>query len=136
MTDLPHQELTIEQPSVDAAIRRLTAALNELEAVVERRQENDRGQDNLAARIQALGADRSRLADELDISVSRARSLEDANRHVSPARSEDVLWHRLVVLGAEGSRIQEILETLRTLRNSGARWKCTRHARGGTSSWA
>ena len=83
MTDLPHQELTVEQPSVDAAIRRLTAALNELEAVVERRQENDRGQDNLAARIQALGVDRSRLADELDISISRSRSLEDANRHIA-----------------------------------------------------
>ena len=53
------------------------------EAVVERRQENDRGQDNLAARIQALGADRSRLADELDISISRSRSLEDANRHIA-----------------------------------------------------
>jgi hypothetical protein len=83
MTDLPVQELTIEQPSIDAAIRRLTAALNELEAVVERRQENDRGQDNLAARIQALGTDRSRLADELDVSISRARSLEDANRSIA-----------------------------------------------------
>ena len=83
MTDLPVQELTIEQPSIDAAIRRLTAALNELEAVVERRQENDRGQDSLAARIQALGADRSRLADELDMSISRSRSLEDANRDIA-----------------------------------------------------
>lgn len=83
MTDLPLEGLTIEQPSIDAAIRRLTSALNELEAVVERRQENDRGQDSLAARIQALGADRSRLADELDMSMSRSRSLEDANRNIA-----------------------------------------------------
>lgn len=83
MTDLPLEGLTIEQPSIDAAIRRLTSALNELEAVVERRQENDRGQDNLAARIQALGTDRSRLADELDMSMSRARTLEDANRNIA-----------------------------------------------------
>lgn len=83
MTDLPLQELTVEQPSIDAAIHRLTSALNELEAVVERRQEHDRGQDNLAARIQALGVDRSRLADELDMSVSRARALEDVNRSIA-----------------------------------------------------
>jgi predicted transcriptional regulator len=83
VTDLPLEGLTIEQPSIDAAIRRLTSALNELEAVVERRQENDRGQDNLAARIQALGTDRSRLADELDMSMSRSRSLEDANRNIA-----------------------------------------------------
>jgi predicted transcriptional regulator len=83
VTDLPLEGLTIEQPSIDAAIRRLTSALNELEAVVERRQENDRGQDNLAARIQALGTDRSRLADELDMSMSRARTLEDANRNIA-----------------------------------------------------
>jgi hypothetical protein len=83
VTDLPLEGLTIEQPSIDAAIRRLTSALNELEAVVERRQENDRGQDSLAARIQALGVDRSRLADELDMSMSRSRSLEDANRNIA-----------------------------------------------------
>lgn len=83
MTDLSLDELTVEQPSIDAAVRRLTAALNELEAVVERRQDHDRGQDNLAARIQALGTDRSRLADELDMSMSRARTLEDANRSIA-----------------------------------------------------
>jgi chromosome segregation ATPase len=83
VTDLPLEGLAVEQPSIDAALHRLTAALNELEAVVERRQENDRGQDNLAARIQALGADRSRLADELDHSLSRSRTLEDANRSIA-----------------------------------------------------
>lgn len=83
MTDLPGEESTVDQPSIEAAVRRLIAALNELEAVVERRQENDRSQDNLAARIQALGVDRSRLADELDSSIARSRSLEDANRNIA-----------------------------------------------------
>ena len=83
MTDLPGEETTAGQPSIEAAVRRLIAALNELEAVVERRQENDRSQDNLAARIQALGVDRSRLADELDSSMARSRSLEDTNRNIA-----------------------------------------------------
>ena len=83
MTDLPLTQAAIEQPGIEAAIRRLNAALGELEAVVERRQEHDRSQDNLAARIQSLGADRSRLADELDHSLSRSRTLEDANRNIA-----------------------------------------------------
>lgn len=83
MTDLPEHETTAGQPPIEAAVRHLIAALNELEAVVERRQENDRGQDNLAARIQSLGVDRSRLADELDSSLARSRSLEDANRNIA-----------------------------------------------------
>jgi predicted transcriptional regulator len=83
VTDLPVEELAIEQPSIEAAIRRLSTALGDLEAVVERRQEHDRSQDNLAARIQALGADRSRLADELDHTLSRSRSLEDTNRNIA-----------------------------------------------------
>lgn len=83
MTDLPLQDIAVEQPPIEAALRRLNTALDELQAVVERRQEHDRSQDNLAARIQALGADRSRLADELDHSLSRSRTLEDANRNIA-----------------------------------------------------
>jgi chromosome segregation ATPase len=83
MTDLPLEEIAIEQPSIETALRRLVMAIDELEAVVDRRQEHDRSQDNLAARIQSLGVDRSRLADELDSSLSRSRSLEDANRNIA-----------------------------------------------------
>ena len=101
MTDLPHQELTVEQPSVDAAIRRLTAALNELEAVVERRQENDRGQDNLAARIQALGVDRSRLAQELDNSLVKTRRLERTNREIAERLDAAIGSIRTVLDGGE-----------------------------------
>jgi hypothetical protein len=74
-----------EQPSadVDAATRRLMSALDGLERAVERRREADRDEDELATRIQALGADRSRLADELDGSLVKSRKLERANREIA-----------------------------------------------------
>ena len=68
---------------VDAATRRLTAALDALESAVERRREADRDENELASRIQALGADRSRLADELDGSLVKSRRLERANREIA-----------------------------------------------------
>jgi len=49
----------------------------------ERRHEADRDENELASRIQALGADRSRLADELDGSLVKSRRLERANREIA-----------------------------------------------------
>ena len=40
-------------------------------------------QNELASRIQALGADRSRLADELDGSLVKTRRLERTNREIA-----------------------------------------------------
>jgi len=68
---------------IDAATRRLMAALDALESAVERRHEADRDENELASRIQALGADRSRLADELDGSLVKSRRLERANREIA-----------------------------------------------------
>ena len=68
---------------IDAATRRLMAALDALERAVERRREADRDEDELAARIQALGADRSRLADELDGTLVKSRRLERNNREIA-----------------------------------------------------
>ncbi len=59
------------------------AALEALESAAERRSEADRDEDELASRIQALGADRSRLADELDGSLVRSRKLERVNREIA-----------------------------------------------------
>jgi hypothetical protein len=70
-------------PDVEAATRRLMAALDALESAVERRREADRDENELAIRIQALGADRSRLADELDGSLVKSRRLERANREIA-----------------------------------------------------
>ena len=68
---------------IEAATRRLAAALDALESAVERRREYDRGGDQLAARIQALGVDRSRLANELDGTLVRSRELERTNREIA-----------------------------------------------------
>jgi uncharacterized protein DUF4164 len=68
---------------IEAATRRLMIALEALESAVERRREADRDENELAARIQALGADRSRLADELDGSLVKSRRLERTNREIA-----------------------------------------------------
>jgi predicted RNase H-like nuclease (RuvC/YqgF family) len=70
-------------PDIEAATRRLMTALEALESAVERRREADRDENELAARIQALGADRSRLADELDGSLVKSRRLERTNREIA-----------------------------------------------------
>ena len=58
------------------------AALDALESAVERRREADRDENELATRIQALGAARSRLADELDTALVKSRRLERANQEI------------------------------------------------------
>jgi hypothetical protein len=71
------------QVDIDAATRRLMLALDALEAAAERRRDADRDENELASRIQALGADRSRLADELDGSLVKTRRLERTNREIA-----------------------------------------------------
>jgi Domain of unknown function (DUF4164) len=68
--------------AIDAATKRLALALDALEAALERRREGDRGEQTLAAQLQALGADRSRLAADLDAQAARARALETTNREI------------------------------------------------------
>jgi hypothetical protein len=71
-----------EIDSIEAASRRLTLALDALEAAVERRREAARVEDSLTTQIHTLGDDRSRLAGDLDQAVARTRALESANREV------------------------------------------------------
>ena len=68
---------------LEAATRRLMAALDALESAAERRRDSDRDENELASRIQALGVDRSRLAQELDNSLVKSRKLERANREIA-----------------------------------------------------
>ena len=72
-----------EQHAIEAASRRLALALDALAAAVERRRAADTGEATVTAQLHALGADRSRLASELDEVSGRARSLEDVNREVA-----------------------------------------------------
>jgi chromosome segregation ATPase len=72
-----------ETDSIETANRRLALALDALEAAAERRQETDRSEEALATQIHALGADRARLASELDQASARSRGLEAASREVA-----------------------------------------------------
>jgi hypothetical protein len=72
-----------EIDSIEAASRRLTLALDALEAAVERRAEAARIEDSLATQIHALDDDRARLAGELDQAVAHSRLLETTNREVA-----------------------------------------------------
>lgn len=72
-----------DQSMIDAATRRLALALDALDAALDRRLEADRGGATLSTQFHALGADRSRLASELDAEVARSRKLETANREIA-----------------------------------------------------
>lgn len=88
--------------TIDAASRRLTQALDALEAAVERRCEADRSEAALAAQVQALGDDRARLAGDLDAASARAKRLETANRDV--ARRIDVTMQSIRDAIEDGDR--------------------------------
>lgn len=92
---------------LEAATRRLMSALDALESAVERRREADRDEDELASRIQALGADRSRLADELDGSLVKSRRLERANREIAEKLDAAIDTIRSVLEGGEGDEAEE-----------------------------
>ena len=77
------------------------AALDALESAVERRRDADRDEDELATRIQALGTDRSRLADELDVSLVKTRRLERANRELGDRLDAAIAAIREVLGGGE-----------------------------------
>ncbi len=69
--------------AIDAAARRLTQALDALQAAVIRKREAESGGDGVAAQLHALGTDRARLAGELDAVAAHARKLEEVNREVA-----------------------------------------------------
>jgi hypothetical protein len=69
--------------AIETATKRLAAALDSLEAALERRREADGRDATLSAQLAALGGDRSRLAAELDQQTARAVRLEAAARDAS-----------------------------------------------------
>ena len=73
----------MEQSAIDLAVKRLALALDALDAAVERRREADRSEEALVAQVQALGLDRTKLADSLDGETARSRKLEASNREVA-----------------------------------------------------
>jgi hypothetical protein len=69
--------------AIEVATKRLMQAIDTLEAAVERRLDAARGEEKLVEQVSALGADRSRLASDLDAMTARSRRLEAANREVA-----------------------------------------------------
>ena len=72
-----------DQSAIEQATRRLTQALDALDAAVERRIEIDRSRTILVEQMHALDADRAKLAADLDKETARARRLETANRDIA-----------------------------------------------------
>ncbi len=77
--------------------------MKSLESAVERRRDADRDENELASRIQALGADRSRLADELDGSLVKTRRLERTNREIAERLDAAIGTIRSVLDAGEGT---------------------------------
>ena len=104
MNDRPANHSGLVEPpfaDLDSATRRLMSALDALESAVERRREADRDEDELATRIQALGVDRSRLADELDTSLVKSRKLERVNREIADRLDQAIGAIRAVLAGED-----------------------------------
>ena len=72
-----------DQAAIEQATRRLTQALNALDAAVDRRLETDRSRLALSEQVHALDADRSKLASDLDSQAAKVRRLETANRDIA-----------------------------------------------------
>jgi chromosome segregation ATPase len=90
-----------ETDSFEQASRRLTQALDALEAAAARRREADRDGAALTTQVHALGSDRARLAGELDAAAARSRVLETANREVAQRIDQAIEAIRGVLAGNE-----------------------------------
>ena len=89
-------------PSLDDALRRLEAALGQLEASVSRRLEIERRRGDLETELQIMQDDRARLAVELESTAARLQQVEavtdDVGRRVHRAIGavRDVLAERTI----------------------------------------
>jgi chromosome segregation ATPase len=86
---------------IEAATRRLSLALDQLEAAAERRMEIERSRTILTEQVHALDADRSKLAADLDVETARARRLEAANRDIAQRLDAAMQNIRSVLEGEE-----------------------------------
>jgi hypothetical protein len=64
----------------DQAVKRVTDALDALDAALEQRFGSAPGGAALTEQVHVFNIDRSRLASELDVARARARELEGSNR--------------------------------------------------------
>jgi len=69
--------------SLELALKYMERALEHLEVSLGARLESENQLDELEAEVQRMNGDRSRLAQELDLSEAKVERLEEANRDVS-----------------------------------------------------
>jgi hypothetical protein len=86
---------------LEAALRRLSAALDLLAAANERRAEAQAMRANLAEELALMQDDRTRLAVELDGAIARVKALELANEEAARRLSRAVAEVRAVLAAAE-----------------------------------
>lgn len=89
--------------ATEQAVRRLEAALQSLEHVVEERLSLSAGSDSLAEEVQMLSSDRARLVETLDQAEARAAKLETINRDVERRLDSAIETIRAVLGADEGS---------------------------------
>ena len=90
-----------DSSTVEQVTRRLTHALDLLDAAVERRVETDRGRAVLVEQVHTLDADRTKLAADLDSQLAKVRGLEAANRDVAQ-RLDAAMENIRTVLESQG----------------------------------
>ena len=72
-----------DHSAIDAATRRLQAALDGLESAVDAKLEATARSGALADQVLMLDVDRARLASDLDHAAARSKSLETTNREIA-----------------------------------------------------
>jgi hypothetical protein len=89
--------------SLETALKRLTSAVDQLEAASGRLAQTGAEKADLEQALALMQEDRGRLAQELDAAMFRARSLELANEQVAKRLNQagGVLRHLLVGAGSE-----------------------------------
>lgn len=86
---------------IDAALKRLEAALDLLDDAIEGRLESVRHVADLEEEVHRLGTDRSTLAQTLDEAEARSARLDDVSRQVSQ-RLDAAIETIRAVLGRQG----------------------------------
>ncbi|MGD0634160.1 MAG: DUF4164 family protein [Beijerinckiaceae bacterium] len=89
--------------SLETALKRLTTAVDQLEAASGRLAQTGAEKADLEQALALMQEDRGRLAQDLDAALFRAQSLDLANEQVAKRLSEagNVLRHLLVEAGSK-----------------------------------
>lgn len=88
---------------LDEALKRLTLAVDQLDAAASRRADADESRSNLEEELAVMQDDRSQLAVDLDAALARTRALALANDEVRQRLNRTAVVLRDVLAPAEPS---------------------------------